>query len=770
MVVRVVIAAVMSLCAWGVAGAQPPGSPEPAAREGGIEALVSRFDAVYSEAKSSEADRRRVLVALRDALKSTTPAPISGREKDLIGQRSANNELVKRTLVGHYVIVLATEKFAARAEENGFVAVMDLGYLCLKHFWGNDAMARAGNRFIFYPDPNKPGGHTCFALANQVAIGRADADNADWFERFFHEMTHGFQRDHPAGCCMESGFFEGFAEFCQAVVCEYLAPLGAPFEGRFGWYSKHFPESAAVEYLQTRLPIEEIVAYDPAAGLLMELTNTTLDPRGRPDWTPLRALLQGPIREPRWAPWHLWPAQMARDCERHFGAAKARPVLAKYRFPLDAAAFAEVGRATRPKPQPWPNPRVAVVEWRVLGPVANPRGMGLDWNPLDVENLALDAAQEKAMLSLPAAAGLSWRSDVRCDAGGLLHLRDDRGKESEFYYVVGSLAEDQRGPLTLFVSSDDEVALYVDGRLVHLFRGSRACTPEYPDVAYAMVDGLGAEGAGRIVALVVNHGGPAAFSLAVAKGTPFESAYAARLAGPDPAEGCAMVEYLGSRRFVAPLKRPLLLKALEAADAGVRGAAARALGGVRNDAGVVEALYARIGVEKDGVVRGAVLDAIDELTFRRPIPEIAAQTWRDDRARFAGSDDAEAELAWRLGTINAGFFGNNAGACGAQCVDRGWGGDASHFLNVVVEAHEPGVHAVRFRYAHPADEGKLTVRLRRGVKTVVESRVTLARTQDWASWRWCEVETPRLEAGRYYVELVEPRCTPVIDVVGMERR
>lgn len=62
-------------------------------------------------------------------------------------------------------------------------SAVDLAHLVLKSICGNDPIARSGNRFIIWTDPNKPGGHSCQGLALQIAIGRGDADNADWFER-----------------------------------------------------------------------------------------------------------------------------------------------------------------------------------------------------------------------------------------------------------------------------------------------------------------------------------------------------------------------------------------------------------------------------------------------------------------------------------------------------------------------------------------------------------------------------------------------------------
>ena len=249
------------------------------------------------------------------------------------------NPEIHDTLVGQHVIVLATKAFATRAKQNQFVLTLDTAYEVLEHIWGVDPCARVGRRFFIWPDPDREGGHNCNGHDLRIAIGRNDWNNADWFERFFHEMTHGFQFEHPASTMDISGFGEGWAEFMQAVVCDHLACLGAPFDARFARYTVHFPESASAEYLRTKLPIEGIIAYDPSAGLFMELVNTTLDTKGNPDWAPLCKLLQDPLEHPRWVPWHLWPARMARDCMLAFGERKARPILAKYRFPLDLASL-----------------------------------------------------------------------------------------------------------------------------------------------------------------------------------------------------------------------------------------------------------------------------------------------------------------------------------------------------------------------------------------------------------------------------------------------
>jgi hypothetical protein len=251
-----------------------------------------------------------------------------------------------------------------------------------------------------------------------------------------------------------------------------------------------------------------------------------------------------------------------------------------------------------------------------------------------------------------------------------------------------SIPPDLRIPLTLYISSDDECAVWLDGELVHLHRGTRACTPDCPDVAYA--DATGTKG--QIVVLVLNHGGTSA------------------------------VSYLASRRSQQP----------------------------------VRAMLARASSDPD-------------LRVRR-----AAQWWRDARAA-SGGDYREAEEAYFRGSIAGGFYGNDEGASGNQCVARGGGSNPAHWLSVPLKVKGAGPHAVRIRYACPVNS-QLRVRIRRGDRCICQSEMlTLPPTRkDWATWGWRDIAVPAsagLQPDMSHIELVEPSGDdgkgPDIDVIGI---
>lgn len=666
---------------------------------------------------------RDAILALRDRLKTTPPPALTQKEQtECVEWMRKANPAISHVLVGHRVVVMATEGFAARAAKSDFLINIDLGYEVLVHLWGNDPCARVGQRVFIWPDPDMGGGHRCIGEHFRIHIGRSDWDNAEWFERFFHEMTHGFQYGHPAGHLMVNGFYEGWAEFMQAAVPDHLAPLGAPFVGRADWYAGHFPSEARRQYLDTPLPIEEIVAYDPAAGLLMELVNTSMTKHGRRDWSPIRSLLHRPFAEPRWTPWHLWPAMMASDLMDAFGEATARPILAKYRFPLDLASL------DRARSQNWgsaktdSSPRKVLnrdIGWRVVGVFDNTRPLALESDPLGAEDLAWqwrETAPEAPAPPVDPARGVQWRTVTR-DATGTINLAGPTAGPAHFY-IATTLPPDLRTPLTLYISSDDECAVWLDGDLVHLYRGTRACTPEFPDIAYA--DATGTEG--QLVVLVVNHGGASAFSIAADKSGPLFDGFEQRFASDDADERAAAVSYLASRRSQQPVRAMLARAAKDPAD-----------------------------------------------RVRR-----AARWWRDARPS-SGGDYREAEEAYFRGSISGGFYGNNEGASGNQCVARGWGSNPAHWLSLPLEVKVSGAHTVRIRYACPVNS-RLRVKIRRGDRSVFQSdMLKLTPTgKDWNTWGWRDVAIPEsagLKPGVYHVELIEPSGDdgkgPDIDIIGI---
>lgn len=680
--------------------AQPVASPLPAAPIGSTE-------------------YRNALVALRDRLRDTPAPPLTAREQtECADWMLKANPAIKHVLTGHHVVVMATDGFAERAAKSNFLLNADLGYEVLVHLWGVDPCARVGRRFFIWPDPDMSGGHRCNKADLRIPVGRGDWDNAEWFERFFHEMTHGFQYAHPAEHVMQGGFFEGWAEFMQAAVSDHLSPLGEPFAGRADTYASQFPASSQLEYLRTRLPIEEIISYDPSAGFLMELVNSTKSSTSdERDWTPIRSLLQRPFKEPRWTPWHLWPVMMASDCMAAFGEARARPILAKYRFPLDRASLEQAAAQNWGTAKPDPSPREPIQGtdgWFCIGPIENPKQNGLEWDPIDAEDMAWrwhTVAPDEKSPPIEESRKLAWRK-VTPGSDGMIPLADRTGRPA-YYYLATTLSPDLRTELTLYISSDDECAAWLDGKLVYFFRGRRGCTPANPDVVYADAGGT----RGQLVVLVMNHDGPSAFSLAAAKGGLLFKGFEERFASKDPAERAAAAAYVASRRFQQPTARML----------------------------------AHAVKDPDPTVRAAV------------------RWWPDLRPNHG--DSVEAEDAYFRGSIIGGFYWNNEGSSGNQCVARGWGSSTSNWLSLPLIAPSDTTYTVRIRYACPNQAG-MRIRLRRGDNYVFTSQAQVFKPsgRGVTQWTWHEFSTPKLSKGVYHVELIEPTGGADIDAVSLVAR
>ena len=677
----------------------------------GTLAAQSALPALPSDGPHSQS-YRSALVELNERLRAAAP-PVSEREERecLSWMREANPQAV-RTLVGQRVIALATAGFAKSAEASEFVRYADLGYCVLAHLWGVDPVARVGRRIVIWPDPGMERGRRCVGGELRVHVGRADWDDAQSLERYFQAFTHAFQFEHRAGHLMLSGFYEGWAEFMPAAVVEHLAPLNSAFAARGEHYASHLPAAAQREYLDTRLPIEEIVAYDPAAGLLMELVNSTArSSRGPRDWGPIRALLHAPASAGRAAPWHLWPARMANDLSAAFGAERARPILAKYRFPLDDASLAAARASTSSAETT--SRRPAATHWSVLGPFPKRPDDGLELDPFNAADLAWRWARttgESVAPALDVERAGTWRS-IATDANGVVPLASADGGPA-YFYLAATLPAELRTRLTLFIASDDDCALWLDGELVHHFRGERGCVPAYPDVAYA--DATGARG--QLVALVANRSGASAFSLTAAVGGLLFEGFEQRCAAKVASERAAAVAYVGSRRHRQPARM----------------------------------LLERAARDSDPQLRNAALDWL---------PATQAGELR------------EAEDAYFLGSIRGGYFGNNRGASGGQCVARNWGGDARNWLALPLVVEKSGPQRVSVRYATPYD-GSLRVRVRSGDRVLFTSgALRLAPSgADWNAWRELEVTTGSLEPGVVYVELFEPAGAPDIDWVALAAR
>lgn len=734
----------------------------PAAACDGLELLLSE--------DLSESDRRACLRALRARIVNAAPA-LSPVEQDEVNRLRRDNPAGTELLLGRYIIVLATPKFAARARVNGFVPTMDLAYVLLRDLFAVDPCKIVGHRFISFPKEDKPGGHTTNTQTLRIMIGRADWDGADWFERYFHEMSHPFINLQPLEHVRCSGFGEGWAEFCQAYVPERLEFLGEPFAKRFDYYIREFRECGQREYLQTRLPIEEIVSYGPSSSFLMAVTLTTRSGSRGVDWSPWKKLFRHaagtpPPRMPIWT----WPLALERDVLRHFDAEAVRPLLRRYRFPPESGV-AELDRAAKQLPAGefdckkqaalWADDNWTVVrDWKVLGPFPDPSGRRLLLDPIDEWNF------ERRDKYDYDGRTWTWRSRLSIDPCGTVHLGQlPGGSDPCVFYLLATIKAEPDKPLTLMIGSDDDTVVWIDGRRVHVFWGNRGVDIVSPDLAIAP------PGPGERVLLmkVANHGGSSGAHLRYRSGDIFEPYLSRELAADAGSRRAAAVDYLGARRVPGEMVRPALRTALDDADADVRTHAAGALAGRRNDPAFVEALVRRLAVEPDAQVRDAIRDGLFELTFERPADgQRAADWWARHRDEFARWWFVEAERVFGVEPVIGGFFGNQAKAFGRQCVARGWGGNPADLLEVPLEATADGKRSAWIRYARgDAAPSAMHLRLRRGEKTVFEKRdVKVRRTRDWQTFGWLKVPLGDVPAGRYWLELRTDGHNVDVDLIG----
>jgi hypothetical protein len=230
------------------------------------------------------------------------------------------------------------------------------------------------------------------------------------------------------------------------------------------------------------------------------------------------------------------------------------------------------------------------------------------------------------------------------------------------------------------------------------------------------------------------------------------------------------VRFLGSRRLRtdSELVIDYLVQALDDGDLSVRIAAAGAVAGRRNEAKGLAALMKRFAAEKDEAVKTALRNAIDELTFQRFETSDAASKWRSRAEKeWKASSFVECEHAYSLRTISGGFYGNNAGAYGNQCVDRCWGEDPAHAVSLVLDAPRAGQRTFVLRYACMRETARVSLRVRRGEETVLTREdVVLPPTQEWTAWSWLELPLGEIPAGHFEVELYKPNGCVDLDVMG----
>jgi len=698
--------------------------------------------------------------------------PLSDVERAFVDGLRRDNPAGTEMLLGRHVIVLATPKFAARARTNGFVAAMDVAYVMLRDLFAVDPTARVGHRFVIVPQQGKPGGHTTNTPTLKIMVGQSDWDNADWFERFFHEMSHPFINMQPVEHWRDEGFGEGLAQFCQAYVVERMACLGAPYVGRFEQYVKDFRGAGQNEYLGTRLPIERIVAYDPSSAFFMALAVSTRRGGGAVDWMPFKRVFRDGVKSPPRRVGGDWPLQIATDALKYFDAKQVWPILRKFRFPPEEAIA-----AWQKHPGGWVDGPVdcareraawkaagetVVTKWKVLGPIPDSGKLRLGLDAIDDENFRM---KDEYVID---GKTYRWRDDARVDACGTVVLNELSGGDASCVFYLTARIRVQRGrPVRFWISSDDDVRCWLDGRRIHTVWAERGVDVRATDYAWALPE----RDEATILVKVANHYGTAGFHLRYAMDDWYSGACEREMERGDATRRAALMDYLGSRQVDAGIVRPLLLQGLGDREATVRAAAARALAGRRNDAASVEALVGAWGKETDAAVVAALRAGMRELTFESFSDARAASNWWSKRRdSFSNWSFVECEMVYGVEPVVGGYYGNNAGAIAGQHIGRGWGMAADHFFSVTLEAARAGQRVLRIRYAAAnANPARLNIVVRRGPKVVVERHdIAVAKTANWTSWRWLEVKLGELPAGRYHVDVSVARPGGAVDcdVIG----
>lgn len=731
----------------------------------------SALEAMLGE-PMSESERQRCLRRLIELLPRAIP-PISVVERAHLDRLRAENPAGVEVLASRTCLALCTRTFAQRARDNRLLTWLDVAYCLYRDLFGVDPVRQNGHRVLIYPMQGKPGGHTTNSGSLAIMIGQSDWDNADWLERFFHELAHPFV-DRAAGAhhLRSGGFAEGWPEFCQAFVPQRLAFLGPPFAGRWEAYIRDFTDCGRYEYLDTRLPIEDIVAYGPSSSLLMALARVCTDRDGEVDWGPFRRLFRDAAADPQPAlPYEHWRAQMAIDVLRCFGDARATPILRQYRFPpptlLDRTRRA-IARGPFPpldcgeRRKTWAAAGETVItDWKVLGPFPDPARRRLGLDPIDEWNFVLrDEYSHDGTV-------YRWRTDVRIDACGTVYLGElPGGQEPGVFYLYTHLYMSEGRPLTFRLSSDDDVACWLDGARFHTVWTKRGVDVDRVDTAYAVP----AKDGGRLLVKVANHGGPAGFYMRVGKGGPFDDEFVRNeLKSADAGRRAAAIDYLGSRRMTTNLLSPLLLPALRDSAPEVRRAAAHALAGRRDDPAIIAALLDAWEHERDPAVAESLRQAVAEWSMRGLRTVNLARQWHAaESPRFADWSFVECESVYGLDPVSGGFYGNQHAAYGRQCIDRGWGSGPEDFFEVPLRNARPGRRTLRLRYAHaPNEPGLVHVRVRRGEQVVQEKReVKAQRTRDWQTFRWLDVRLDPLPPGWYRVELRTNGKPVDCDVIG----
>jgi len=718
-----------------------------------------------------EASRRTALARIRDLALEAAP-PLSDAERALVEELKATSSAVVEPLVSRYAILLGSGTFAANATTAQVPGLLDATYVVQRQLFATDPVKSVGRRLVFHPEKTKPWGWSIQPDRLVIAYGEAHAEQGSYDELMAHEISHAFTSRHPSKHLFAAGFGEGWSDLAIAYTGERLGFLGGPLEKTWPNWRDGILAVGNTEYVDTRLPVEEIVAYGPSVSVVLRLALDASGSASERVWDPLAKLFRDGAASPApWMPGHLWPARFARDMQRAFPGDPAWNALSRWRFPLDPGSQKEIevwSQRARQEPAPKPadpwkaDAQFPVTAWRVLGPIPVPAGRwsNVDFDPLDAWNFVEHDEVEIA------GTVHRWRSDVPVDADGIVQIGALPGAEGAcVFYLRADLPAEAEGPLSLFTASDDECGVWLDGQLVSLFRGNRRTDPADPDRAY----GRAAKGGGRILAQVANYGGPTGFHLRWSKGTPFETTWRTEARAPDPKRRLMAVRRYGSMRVPFELVSPLYDTALVDGSPEVRAEAARLLGGRRNEPRAVEELLATWTREKDERVGAAIRGALSELALR-DLPDSAAahRWWREEGRGWREAEHVEAELVYALRSAFGGFYGNNSGAHGNQHVGRCFGGDRAHALNLVIEAKKSGPYVLAVRYASADGERKADVRVRRGEQMVAgRFGAVFPKTEPGVAWTWQEVALGVLPAGRYRVEIGNVDGCLDLDVLGL---
>lgn len=719
-----------------------------------------------------ERERRLALAALNDALRGTS-APLSPREWWDLEALAQGNAGCQALLIGRHVLVLGTHAFAESARKLDLVRRLDLAWVGLRALHGVDPIAVRRHRVYVFPDPSWSNVLQINRDALRIRLPWERRDDAAMFEPMCHELDHAFVGDHPAEHLKANGFFEGWADFAPVFCRDWLGAIDSTETARARELIEIVRGAGELEYLPTRLSIEEAVGYAPAGALFAELTLAARDQAGAFDWEPWRRL----FCERAWLPQPTgtsWAPRLARDLEWAFGSPRATNVLRLWRFlpPLVADASVEVVPRTLPSAaavgEVWAARGERVLRgWNVLGPIPDAKREGLEHDPLDGALLSDLASPDAAAPREIDGVRIARRDDVSTDAYGTLRLESVPGSRApSAYYLVREFTADEPPPAEIWLASDDRVIAWLDG--VELLRVSEPRRIDVFDATRAF--GTERVGRHRLVVLVADEGGTCWIHARTSSKSALATAWREEVGANEAARRAAACASLGTRTEMRTLASELLVGALADSSPDVRRAAALALGGRRNEREVLEAVWKRAQREKDVTVRAALESSLRELLllsrdaaleldrgFERTADEYAARRWF-----------VEGERALRDGRAIGGFYGAREFAYGAQSFGREWGAEGNWFA-VTLVCRERGPRTLALRYTQAdRDEAKVALELRRGARTVWSGGVKLPRTNSWSDWRWSEVDLPALDSGAYalHVFATNESASPDFDVVG----